>query len=47
MNFNILSEVLKYLDFFGTNFNFYTEKNRKFYTAFGGILTLLSIIVGI
>ena len=47
MSFNVLLEVLKYLDFYGTNFNFYTEKNRKFYTAFGGILSLLSIIVGI
>ena len=40
-------EILKYLDFFGTNFNFYTEKNRKFYTTFGGILTILSIIVSL
>ena len=47
MGLNILNESLKYLDCFGTNFNFYTERNRKFYTPFGGILTLLSIIVGI
>ena len=39
--------ILKYLDCFGTNFNFYTERNRKFYTPFGGILTFLSIIFGL
>ena len=42
-----LSETLKYLDFFGTNINFYTDKHRKFYTSFGGIFTLLSIFFGI
>ena len=47
MGFNVLFDVLKYIDFYGTNFNFYTEKNRKFYTPFGGILSILSIIVGI
>ena len=46
MGFVVLREILKYLDLFGTNFNFYTEKNRKFYTSLGGILTLLSIIIG-
>ena len=43
----ILYELLKNLDCFGTKFNFYTERNRKFYTPFGGFLTLLSIIGGI
>ena len=47
MSINIIFEVLKYLDFFGTSFNFYTEKNRKYLTPLGGILTLLSIIFGI
>ena len=47
MSYELALEILKYLDCFGTNFNFYTEKNRKFYTPFGGILTLLSILVGI
>jgi hypothetical protein len=47
MNNNIVIEILKYLDFFGTKFNFYTEKSRKLYTPLGGILTLLSIIFGI
>ena len=46
MSLNGLVEALKYLDCFGTNFNFYTEKNRKYYTSFGGILSLLSIIIG-
>ena len=47
MNNNITSEILKYLDCYGTHFNFYTEKNRKFYTPLGGILTILSIIFGL
>ena len=47
MNVNIIFEVLKFLDCFGTTYSFYTEKNRKFYNAFGGLLTLLSIIFGI
>ena len=44
---NVIYEILKYCDFFGTSFNFYTERNRKLYTPFGGILTLLSCIFGI
>ena len=44
MNY-LLSRILKYVDFFGTTFNFYTEKNRKLYTPLGGILTLFSIII--
>ena len=44
---NIQNEILKYIDCFGTKFTFYTEKNRKFYTPLGGILTLLSIIFGV
>ena len=47
MRFKLLTEVLKYFDCFGTNFNFYYERNRKFYTPFGGVLTILSIIFGI
>jgi len=47
MDYDLLSIILKYFDCFGTNFNFYTERNRKFYTPFGGILTILSIIFGI
>ena len=42
-----ISTVLDYLDCFGANFNFYIEKNRKLYTPFGGILTILSLIVSI
>ena len=44
---NIFIEMLKYFDCFGTTYSFYTERNRKFYTALGGILTLLSIIFAI
>ena len=47
MKFKGLLEALKYFDCFGTNFTFYTDKNRKFYTPFGGLLSLISIIVGI
>ena len=47
MKINILWETLKYCDFFGTSFNFYTEKNRKYLTPLGGILTLLSCIFGV
>ena len=39
--------IIKYFDCFGTTFTFYTEKSRKLYTAFGGILTLFSIIFGL
>ena len=47
MNLNIIVDVLKYFDCFGTTFNFYTEKNRKYYTIVGGLLTLLSIVFGV
>ena len=47
MSLNILFEFLKYIDLYGTKYNFYTERNRKLYTPVGGILTLLSIFVGI
>ena len=47
MTFEVLKQILKYFDLFGTNFNFYTEKNRKYYTSFGGLLTILSILIGI
>ena len=46
MNYLIFSRILKYLDCFGTTFNFYTEKTRKLYTPLGGILTLFSFIFG-
>ena len=47
MKFHIISEILKYIDCFGTTFSFYSEKNRKLYTKFGGILTIFSIILGL
>ena len=43
----LVFETLKYLDCFGTKFNFYTERNRKLYTPLGGILSLLSFFSGI
>ena len=42
-----LFELLRRIDCFGVTFNFYTEKNRKFYSPFGGLLTLLAILLGI
>ena len=39
--------ILKYIDCFGISFNFYIEKSRKFYTFFGGVLTILSALIGI
>jgi len=47
MSNDIKYEILKYLDVFGTTFTFYIEKHRKFYTVFGGILSLLSIIISL
>ena len=47
MKFHIISEILKYIDCFGTTFSFYSEKNRKLYTKLGGILTIFSIILGL
>ena len=44
MTNNINLEFLKYCDYFGTTFNFYTEKNRKLFTPLGGILTIFSVI---
>ena len=46
MNYSLYSEILKYIDCFGTKFNFYIEKKRKLYTPFGGILSLFSFIFG-
>ena len=37
---------MRYIDCFGTNFNFYTERNPKLCTPLGGILTLFSLISG-
>jgi len=43
--FEIVSDALKYVDFFGATFSFYSERNRKFYTNLGGLLTLIAIIL--
>ena len=40
-------EYLKYVDCFGTTFNFYTERSRKLYTPLGGVLTILAGIFGV
>ena len=46
MNYILITRLLKYIDCFGTKFNFYTERSRKLYTALGGILSFLSILGG-
>ena len=43
----MIYEFLKYIDCFGTKFNFYTDKNRKFYTPLGGIFSILAIFFAI
>ena len=47
MSTYILLEFLKFIDLFGTKYNFYIERHRKLYTPIGGLLTLISIIIGI
>ena len=47
MSIGIKYEILKYLDFFGTSFTFYIEKQRKLYNNLGGILSLLSLFIGL
>ena len=46
MNNDLLSTMLKYLDFYGTSFTFYIDGSRKLYTSLGGILSIISIIIG-
>ena len=40
-----MEEILKYIDIFGTKSYFFTNKQRKFYTLYGGILSLVLIII--
>ena len=47
MKYKMIFDILKYIDCYGTKFNFYTEKNRKFYTPLGGILSLLALFFSI
>jgi hypothetical protein len=47
MNNDFLSTILNYLDFYGASFTFYIDGNRKLYTPLGGILSIISIIIGI
>ena len=46
-NSEIISDILKYVDCFGATFNFYSERNRKFYTKIGGLFTLISMLISI
>ena len=47
INRNKLKEILEYLDMFGTKPGFYAERKPKFYTASGGLLTMLSLFLSI
>ena len=38
-------EVIKYLDIFGTKFNFYSDKKKIYYTTLGGIFSILTISI--
>ena len=40
-----MNDILKYMDFFGTTLNFYSDKQKKYYTSLGGAFTLLSIFI--
>ena len=44
---NRAKEVLECFDLFGTKMGFYTEGKPKYYTAFGGILSIISILISI
>ena len=41
---NKTKEVLEYLDLFGTKIGFYAEGKSNFYTALGGVLSIVSIL---
>ena len=41
----MIFDILKYVDCFGTKFNFYTDKKRKFYTPLGGIFSILAFVL--
>ena len=38
-------KAIEYMDLFGTTCKFYIEKKQKYYTVYGGILSILSIII--
>lgn len=43
----MINDFLKYIDCFGTKFNFYIDKDRKFYTPLGGIFSTLAFLFGL
>ena len=42
-----MQETCKYLDSFGTKYNFFTDGKPKLYTTLGGILTIISILLSL
>ena len=47
LNKDRTKEILEILDLFGTKIGFYCEGKPKFYTAFGGLLSIISILISI
>ena len=43
----MFQEICKYLDSFGTRYNFFTDGKPKLYTTFGGIMTIISILLSL
>ena len=42
-----MEEIIKYFDSFGTKYHFFTDGKPKLYTTFGGILTIISILLSL
>ena len=40
-----MEEIFKYIDIFGTKSYFFTNKERKFHTLYGGLLSIISILI--
>ena len=47
INDNRTKEILEYFDLFGTKIGFYAEGKPKLYTALGGILSIVSILISL
>ena len=42
-----MKELIKYMDFFCTKLTFYNDKNKKYYTFLGGVLSILCVIISL
>ena len=43
----MVKEIIKYLDSFGTKYNFFTDGKPRLYTTFGGILSIISFLLSL